>query len=141
MMFQNAALRCHISIVQLGITYYALAKSNQPHRLLPLQRGVSSTPSSCFDDFSLTNLLTLANNSHFPGTNSLSSTSQLLPNLSNVTSAKRGLHQLYHIEPQFFVAGGSIAIFVLPGSSNKIRPTGHRRGRPPLLVTETFLPA
>ena len=74
--------------------------------------GLSSSPSSCFDNYSLTNLLTLANNSHFPGTKSLLSTSQLLPSLSKVTSAKRGLHQLYHIDPQFFIAG-------LPGSSNR----------------------
>ena len=94
---------------------------------------MSSNPSSYLDDYSLTNPLTLANNSHFPGTKSLLSTSQLLRSLPKVTSAKRGLRQLYHIDPQFFIAG-------LPGS-NKTCPTCHRRGRPPRLVTETPLPA
>ena len=93
-----------------------------------------STPISFFDIYSLTNLLTLANNSHFPRTKSLLSTSQLLPSLSKATSAKRGLHQFYHINPQFFIAG-------LPGSSNKTPPTGHRGGRPPRVVTETLLTA
>ena len=115
--------------------YSSKIKSNLPTTFFA-NRGerVSSKSSSCLDNYSLTSSLTLANNSHFFGTKSLLSTSQLLPSQSKVTSTKRGLHQLYHIDPQFFIAG-------LPGSSNKTRPTGHRRGRLPRLVTETLLPA
>ena len=86
----------------------------------------------------MTNTLTLAINSHFPRTMSLLSISQLLPNLSKGTSepctTKHGLHHLIHIDPQFFIAA-------FPGGSNKSRPAGHRRGRPPRLVTEYPLPA
>ena len=87
----------HIFIKQLGITYYILAKSNQPRQQISLE------PSSCFDDYSLTNPLTLANN--FTGTKSLLSTPQFLPNLSNEAFAKCGVHQLIHTDSQSVVAG------------------------------------
>ena len=95
-----------------------------------------STPNN-FDEYSLTNPLTSANNSPIPVTKSLLST-QLSSNLSEETSqprtAKRGSHQLNHTDPQFFIAG-------LSGGANKAQPAGHRRGCPPRSVTETLLPA
>ena len=62
---------------------------------------------SCFCNVisTLTNPLILANNSHFPGKQSLLSTSQLLSNLSNGTfepqCAKHGLHKRIPIDTQF----------------------------------------
>ena len=98
------------------------------HFLCKGGEGVPSTPSSCLDNYSLTNPLTLAKNSHFPGTESLLLTYQLLPYLSRETtqsrSAKHDLHQLCHLDPQFFIAG-------LPVGSNKSRPAGPRSCRNP----------
>ena len=96
-----------------------------------------STP-NYFVEYSLTNALTLANNSHIPVSKVPVINSLLLPNLSEETSqshfAERCLHQFIQKDPQFFEAE-------LPGGVNKARPAGHRRGCPPRLVTKNFLPA
>ena len=67
-------------------------------------------------------------NSHFPGTNSLLFTSQLLPSLLTnsiePTSAERGLQDYIQVDQQIFIKW-------LHSGSTKSRPIGHRRGRPP----------
>ena len=67
-------------------------------------------------------------NSQFPGTKSLSSTSQLLPKLLKESieprSAKRSLQDFILVDPPNFSRG-------LPGRSSKTRLAGHRRGRLP----------
>ena len=61
-------------------------------------------------------------NSHFPGTKSLISTTELLPNLLKYSlephSAKRGLQDFIQVDPPVFINW-------LPGGSAKTRPTGH----------------
>ena len=67
-------------------------------------------------------------NSHFPGTKSLISTTNLLPNLLKDSfephSAKGGLLDFIQVDPPVFINW-------LPGGLAKTRPTGQRRGRPP----------
>ena len=82
---------------------------------------ISISPSTSLSQDSLSN-------SHFPGTKSLISTTKLQPNLLKDSfephSAKRGLQDFIQVDPPVFINW-------LPGGSDKTRPTGHRRGRPP----------
>ena len=72
-------------------------------------------------------------NSHFPGTKSLISTTNLLPSLLKDSfeprSAKGGLRDFIQVDPP-------VCINWLPGGLAKTRPIGHRRGRPPRTVFE-----
>ena len=67
-------------------------------------------------------------NSHCPGAKPLISTSKLLPDLLETStvpcSGKHGLQVFVLVDPPIFITW-------LPGGSAKIRPAGHRRGRPP----------
>ena len=67
-------------------------------------------------------------NSHFPGTKSLSFTSQLRPSLLKYfirpTSEERDLHAYIQVDQPMIIQW-------LHSGSTKSRPTGHRRGRPP----------
>ena len=80
--------------------------------------SISSSMSLSQDSFS---------NSHFPGTESLISTTKLLPSLLKDSfephSAKGGLRDFIQVDPPVFINW-------LPGGLAKTRPTGHRRGRP-----------
>ena len=92
-----------------------------------------STPSH-FENYPMTISLTLSNYSRFPGSNSLSSTSQLMSYLSKKHVSHDLLVTVYTnvfrlTAQQVFTAG-------LPGDSNKTHHAGNRRVRPPRLVTQ-----
>ena len=80
----------------------------------------------------------MANNSRSPGTKSLLSTSELLPNLLEeeyqpTFTAKPGLC-VFQTDPRVLTSG-------LPGGTAKTRPIGHRHGRPPRLFLKSLLSA
>ena len=122
------------------MTYYVLAISNQPHRSLSWQRGDKGNLNTKFLLYQV--FVNYSNNfgwqlSHtcnkVPSINSVPDKS-IERNVEATFSVKHDIHDCIQIDPQFFTKG-------LPGGSTKSRPTGHRRCRPPHLVTAILQPA
>ena len=99
-----------------------------------LEAKTASTPSLLGDQLSTTPRYSVCN-LHFPGTKSLLSTPQFLPNLLKESieltprSSELSLQDFILVDPPIFTRG-------LPGGSPKTRLAGHRRGRPPHLYCE-----
>ena len=92
-----------------------------------LEAETALTPNLLKNHLSITPMDSVSD-SHFPGTKSPLSISELLPDLLKEfivpRSAKHGLQGIILANPPIFVRG-------LPGGSAKTRPAGHRRGRQP----------